>query len=150
MGFKSVFKGLNVTWSFAKSCRKILKYRNILKILYVCSVHFIEFYCICRTYAQYMLTIICFFIVIRNRIFTQSTNQHMHTFNFFYLLKLKVLINKKLKVCMCWFVDWVTLLSARCKYKIKIQDKQNIVNVSYSYKKQNIVNTYCACAGHIQ
>ena len=23
---------------------------------------------------------------------------------------------------MCWFADWVTLLSARCKYKMKLED----------------------------
>ena len=27
-------------------------------------------------------------------------------------------MNKKLNVRMCWFADWVTLLSARCKYKL--------------------------------
>ena len=26
---------------------------------------------------------------------------------------------------MCWFADWVTLLSARCKYKMKSRDYSN-------------------------
>ena len=38
---------------------------------------------------------------------------------------------------MCWFVDWVTLLSARCKYKKKRQVRQfkSVIMELLSYNK---------------
>ena len=58
--------------------------------------------------------------------FTKSANQHMHTLNFLFIKINNKLINKKFKVCMCWFADWVTLWSARCKYKMNFTERLSL------------------------
>jgi hypothetical protein len=58
---------------------------------------------------------------------TQSANQHMHTY-------------------MCWFADWVTLLSARCKYKM-ISAQQTKLNNYKNTKLKLLKQMKCACVG---
>ena len=55
-----VLSDFKCTWNFRDRLSKNIEISKYIKLLYVFSVYFVEFYYICPTHAQYMLTIICF------------------------------------------------------------------------------------------
>jgi hypothetical protein len=39
---------------------------------------------------------------------------------------------------MCWFADWVSLLSARCKYKMSFNKLEKCIKIHYFICKQTL------------